>query len=47
MSMESRLHVDMLESVAALATQGCEQIHTILDSVVRQNTQLLKDSMLQ
>jgi exosome complex component RRP41 len=47
MSMESRLHVDMLEKVAALATQGCEQIHTILDSVVRQNTQLLKDSMLQ
>lgn len=47
MSMESRLHVDMLESVASLATQGCEQIHTILDAVVRENTQQLKDSMLQ
>lgn len=45
--MESRLHVDMLENVALLATQGCEQIHTILDAVVRENTQQLKDSMLQ
>lgn len=47
MSMESRLHVDMLESVASLATQGCEQIHTILDAVVRDTTQHLKDSLMQ
>jgi hypothetical protein len=46
MSMESRLHVDMLESVASLATQGCEQIHTILDAVVRETTHRLKDSLL-
>ncbi|KAI9282146.1 putative exosomal 3'-5 [Umbelopsis sp. AD052] len=47
MSMESRLHVDMLESVASLATEGCEQIHTLLDSVVRDTTQHLKDSLMQ
>ncbi|KAI8992502.1 putative exosomal 3'-5 [Pilobolus umbonatus] len=39
--MESRLHIDKLAGVTELATDGCMQIHTILNSVIRQNTEHL------
>lgn len=39
--MESRLHVEKLASVTELATEGCMQIHKVLDSVIRQNTEHL------
>ena len=43
--MESRLHVDKLESVTDLATEGCMKIHAILDSVIRQNTEHLMSKL--
>ncbi|KAI8384245.1 ribosomal protein S5 domain 2-type protein [Radiomyces spectabilis] len=43
--MESRLHIDKLASVTELATQGCMQIHEILDSVIRDNTQHLMNRL--
>ncbi|KAJ1926814.1 Exosome non-catalytic core component [Tieghemiomyces parasiticus] len=39
LQMESRLQVDRLEDTMALASEGCKQIHTIMDEVVRENTQ--------
>ncbi|KAI9357840.1 putative exosomal 3'-5 [Pilaira anomala] len=41
LEMESRLHVDKLASVTELATEGCMQIHKVLDGVIRENTEHL------
>lgn len=39
--MESRLHVEKLASVTELATEGCMNIHKVLDAVIRENTEHL------
>ncbi|KAI9283271.1 putative exosomal 3'-5 [Sporodiniella umbellata] len=39
--LESRLHMDKLASVTELATEGCTHIHSVLDSVIRKNTEHL------
>ncbi|KAI7858382.1 Exosc4 protein [Circinella umbellata] len=43
--MESRLHIEKLESVTELASQGCMQVHKVLDSVIRENTEYLRDRL--
>jgi exosome complex component RRP41 len=35
LQMESRIHIDMFENVVTLATEGCAQIHQILEGVTR------------
>ncbi|KAI8328334.1 ribosomal protein S5 domain 2-type protein [Chlamydoabsidia padenii] len=35
--LESRLHIEQLESVTELAKEGCLQVHELLDKVIRQN----------
>ncbi|RCI05180.1 Exosome complex component RRP41, partial [Rhizopus stolonifer] len=39
--LESRLHIEKLASVTELATEGCMHIHSVLDSVIRKNTEHL------
>ncbi|KAG0168488.1 Exosome complex component RRP41 [Apophysomyces sp. BC1015] len=43
--MESRLHIEKFASVTELATEGCKQVHKILDECIRQNTQHLKNRL--
>ena len=40
--MDCRLHADNLDKVLEVAVNGCTRIHTILDSVVKNN---LKESV--
>ncbi|RUS25156.1 ribosomal protein S5 domain 2-type protein [Jimgerdemannia flammicorona] len=47
LQMESRLHVDNFESVANLASEGCENIYQILDQVIRDRTKGLLKQMKQ
>ncbi|KAJ8660347.1 hypothetical protein O0I10_003804 [Lichtheimia ornata] len=43
--MESRLHIDSLQGVMELATQGCMQVHKVLNGVIKENTQYLQDRL--
>ncbi|CAO3619800.1 unnamed protein product [Cunninghamella blakesleeana] len=43
--LESRLHIEHLESVTELAKEGCLQIHEILSEVVRNNMEHLLNRM--
>ncbi|KAI9486978.1 MAG: ribosomal protein S5 domain 2-type protein [Benjaminiella poitrasii] len=45
LEMESRLHVEKLANVTELATEGCMKIHSILDGVIRQNTEYLMSKL--
>ncbi|KAF9975501.1 Exosome complex component RRP41 [Actinomortierella ambigua] len=45
MQMEARLHVEKLEEVLQLATQGCRQIHTVLDQTIRDRAEDLAHKM--
>ncbi|KAI9184385.1 Exosome non-catalytic core component [Blastocladiella emersonii ATCC 22665] len=41
MQMEQRLHMDKLEAAMRLAQDGCEQMHALLDEVVRKELRSL------
>ncbi|ORY96235.1 exosome component 4 [Syncephalastrum racemosum] len=43
--LESRLHIEQLKDVTDLATEGCLQIHTILDQVIRDNSEYLMNRL--
>ncbi|KAI8823982.1 ribosomal protein S5 domain 2-type protein [Fimicolochytrium jonesii] len=46
-SLESRLHVDKLEAVINLASDGCHQLKEVLDDAVRESTKKLAKTILQ
>ncbi|KAF9103881.1 Exosome complex component RRP41 [Mortierella sp. AM989] len=43
--MESRLHVDKLEELLTLASEGCKQIHQVLDRTIRDRAEDLAQKM--
>ncbi|KAF9170158.1 Exosome complex component RRP41 [Mortierella sp. AD011] len=43
--MESRLHVDKLEELLSLASEGCKQIHQVLDKTIRDRAEDLAQKM--
>ncbi|KAI7818076.1 ribosomal protein S5 domain 2-type protein [Gamsiella multidivaricata] len=43
--MESRLHVDKLEEVLSLASEGCKQIHLVVDKTIRDRVEELARKM--
>ncbi|KAF9984250.1 Exosome complex component RRP41 [Mortierella antarctica] len=45
MQMESRLHVDKLQEVFALAGEGCKQIHEVIDKTIRDRAEDLAKTM--
>ncbi|KAG0242422.1 Exosome complex component RRP41 [Actinomortierella wolfii] len=45
LQMEARLHVDKLEEVLHLASEGCHQIYTVLDTTIRDRTEDLAHKM--
>ncbi|KAI9315838.1 exosome component 4 [Dichotomocladium elegans] len=45
LEMESRLHIDKLQTVMELAKEGCLQVHQVLNGVIKQNTKYLMDRL--